>query len=1835
MSNYFITGLDTTLNDTVSYLDLGQLFLDICNNQFVSGFVSYQNNPISKTTYTNPSHLVNKAYVDTVNSGSNNLIFQAVTFTSMVTPVNFTNTIQYSTSVQITNKDITFKQNNLYNAVNSDQIYTFGAGSRSNGGTMGGGMWVMGGQGTYTLAYSYDGINWYPAISSPFTGYCNAVGWNGSMWVAMGSGGSYGVAYSYDGINWIGCMSLSLWNPQVQWGCSGNFVWNGIMWLAYSCSNISNVNFIYSYDGIQWYTNGTGGLVSMTNWSGQLAWNGTIFVLACGGQPSSRDFQYSYDGLKWTYCIFANGAGSQGGYVNAVAWNGSIWSAPGSGNYSYWSRDGMFWFTVLTNWQFNSGPSCNCIWTGTMFLAVSYGNNYNMAYAYTGMNDWTPYNNPIGSNGLSMIAYNGTMFIAPTFQNPNICYYGYTGSFYTFRDTANLWPFTTRGLFACWGGRKENVLYLPQSRTLALGSGIYASVAYSFDGSANWIGGNLVTSWGSGNPTNYNTYTNSSSMFSSGNGAAWNGSMWVAAGTPNNIPQFTTPLTITSSLNFGLNTPGTSVSYFSVENTGFNYPGQGTWTNTSWTMEAWIRLPNTIPNSIDKIMGIAGVYASNFQFGTSTTNGYLTVGGASIDDNRALNDFQWHYVAATVNSGITNGSFYYIDGVQRPKPFTSTLVTSNYMNPFTIGTFNNLFTNQRNFVGEMAEIRVWNYALSPSQIALQWQTNVSPSANGLVAYFNNFPSTGTITTNYSIMNNGLKWAAYAGSYALAGFTDATFSIKPLSYPPYPLSGSVTVPSPLGSNVSNFSYQAPNNGANTGITSDFTNISSATNGNFVSNQNHHQFSVQWTGVFYAQASGSYSFTITGLDDYAMFWIGDNAKDGYYTNTNYNLAGGGTYTVSLNANTYYLIRLIYSEWQGGYNIVFYFTPPGGSAIYNGTGYYFQNYNNDLEIISGSTLPNSVKNGPVLTLTENGTNSVTYDIVNKPVLYNYTGNSILQPQHSLAYSTIYGNTILGNAGNLWIGMGNYTFSVSANNIAWNGNVWVAVGQGLNTLAYSPDGFTWFGLGSNTFYNWGNSLAWNGTFWVAVGQGANTMAYSQDGVQWTGLGNSTFAISGNGVNWNGTMWVATGSGANTMAYSLDAVNWTGLGNRTFFVQGNDVASNVQGTMWVAAGKGGDVGQGNVLAWSPDGINWNKPTGNIWSTQNIFSIAGTSVVHNGKYWIASGQGGNTLAYSSDGNTWTGEGNSAMTYYANRVVWNQGLGSTFFKTNYSTSTGLTLTNGASSQPLWIAAGSPYGTTPSGAIIGNTLGYSRNGFNWFGLGNSVFYNAGQFVAYNGTIWVAGGQGANTIAYSYNGVTWTGIGSKIFSTKAYFAKWNGAIWVAVGQGGNSIGWSQDGINWTGLGAGIFSYGTAVEWNGMMWIAGGNNSGFTSYGNTLAYSFNGTNWIGLGGNAFALSCNSISWNGYMWLGIGGSANWNGSFGASQGNTLAYSLNGFNWFGQGGQYFSGPLSNAGYGQTLAYNGRTWVAGGFNGFGNTWNGTNTASQVGNTMLFSTNGFNWNTVPGSTTIFMNACYNVKWDGKMFIAGGQGYSTGQGGGNTLAFSYNGNSWLGLGNTVFTGNVFGIACKNLFGNKIQLDSNMTNRTQALEIVSDTAYQSGHTGLSVFVNARPFTNAVNPLVINSGFSTIIYNTNTYTIVNGIFGWTNSQILTGQNLLIGNGSGGAYGFLNCVSSQFLIFQTAIIQPILVYQSIYFNPGTYTLSFFAAPRYNNNISGFYSTTQQLTATIGNYSKSTTFTSNTNPWTQYTLNFTISTADNYILQFSSYNTIISDSTLGLTEIAIF
>jgi hypothetical protein len=248
----------------------------------------------------------------------------------------------------------------------------------------------------------------------------------------------------------------------------------------------------------------------------------------------------------------------------------------------------------------------------------------------------------------------------------------------------------------------------------------------------------------------------------------------------------------------------------------------------------------------------------------------------------------------------------------------------------------------------------------------------------------------------------------------------------------------------------------------------------------------------------------------------------------------------------------------------------------------------------------------------------------------------------------------------------------SRGANAVAWNGEKWVAAGNGrTHSLAFSDDGgMTWTGItGKSVFSVEARDVAWNGRMWVAVGRGVNfSTAYSYDGITWMGpvdasgtpvnvfsfdIAGPTAAmsdISGGGIHviWTGKMWVATGTrtliaGSSpaayyTVAYSLDGKSWTGLPesgatSTGFDMYAHGVAWN--GRNYIATGRGTVNTLANftdVMASASASASW-QGLGNT-----VFSVWGRGITWGAKRWMATGRGTNTVAYSTNGRNWQGCG---------------------------------------------------------------------------------------------------------------------------------------------------------------------------------------------------------------------------------------------------------------------------------------------------------------------------------------------------------------------------------------------------------------------------------------------------------------------------------------------------------------------------------------------------------------------------------------------------------------------
>jgi len=316
--------------------------------------------------------------------------------------------------------------------------------------------------------------------------------------------------------------------------------------------------------------------------------------------------------------------------------------------------------------------------------------------------------------------------------------------------------------------------------------------------------------------------------------------------------------------------------------------------------------------------------------------------------------------------------------------------------------------------------------------------------------------------------------------------------------------------------------------------------------------------------------------------------------------------------------------------------------------------------------------------------------------------------------------------------------------------------------------------------------SLDWNGQLFVLTIRGETPLAYnylySYDGTIWTtskDLSNSTVLVNKNpyNVKWTGTNYTMMGnlstSSGNTLLRSSDGIKYSALTTTNLTSPIYDLETNLEFPHTITFPRnmtlalGGAPADTTKIAYSLDeGITWT-PSSN---SAAVFSSTANNAVWNGKLWVAVGSGGNTIATSTDANTWVGRGSYIFTTAGYGVAWSR------------------------EQTQWVACGT--GT--------NSLAYSPDGVYWTPVSNSLtsILSTAFDVRWNGTIWLATGipiTGNKSIAYSYDGRSWSlPTQTNLFDVSGIKLSWNGNMWTAIGRStaadaSSNIATSIDGINW----------------------------------------------------------------------------------------------------------------------------------------------------------------------------------------------------------------------------------------------------------------------------------------------------------------------------------------------------------------------------------------------------------------------------------------------------------
>ena len=499
----------------------------------------------------------------------------------------------------------------------------------------------------------------------------------------------------------------------------------------------------------------------------------------------------------------------------------------------------------------------------------------------------------------------------------------------------------------------------------------------------------------------------------------------------------------------------------------------------------------------------------------------------------------------------------------------------------------------------------------------------------------------------------------------------------------------------------------------------------------------------------------------------------------------------------------------------------------------------------------------------------------------------------------------------------------AVDANDVAYgNGRFVVTSGDSVNGFNawYSTDGINYTqctGPHTDGYAEYLNDIEWNGSMFIIaclVYGAAAELFYSYDGITFYAQddywGTPTTQLRTEAIAYGQGVWVLGGSNysdwlASSMWYSSDGLSWTACTTPDDFDSYCEhIVYNEILERFVAIG-----GPDQKILYSDDGITWTKASDNPLEGTSSTNIMALEAAHPGALFVAVGvsasEDDNTIAYTMDGEEWTGLGLDVFDYGCFGVAFN--------------------------GRMWVAAGWAYDDEEEDA---NSLAYSYDGIHWNGLGNDIFPTGGNAICWSEELelWVAGGEGTwdgdaiHNMAFSEDGINWTYDTTENPGT--YFngwcarIRWNGTYFLATGNTAWHLYHSYDGKNWIGNDnwyndtpeRPFYDYMSDMLWiNSTHWLLGGSDSTYRH--NTLGYLTNVVNdWGGYGLSVFTSRCRALCSNGSLIV-AGGTP-------GTQTNIFAHSSDGLTWTGDGQQSI-GACRALAFG-TDADGEDLWVAGGY-----------------------------------------------------------------------------------------------------------------------------------------------------------------------------------------------------------------------------------------------------------------------------------------------------------------------
>ena len=1389
-----------------------------------------------------------------------------------------------------------------------------------------------------------------------FNGNCNAVVWNGIIWLAGGGSGSGSgllptIASSIDGFSWVPRDVSIIFTSQVY-----GFGWNGSIWVACgsSASTTMGNTIATSPDGITWTGRGSyllGAAGSTASIGGQTMarcsshpTTSTILI----GQNAAINFYYgTADALNVYRFAFSNATAFW-----YAAWNGNLWLATsGTTSAIYTSTDGIIWTTRslggVTATYGVAYSTLHGIWIVTSNPNAS--NTSNIQYSYDTIT-WTAVGPATNTNIYYDVQWSAVSnppgFIAVG-NGPLVAF------LLSSSITAGTVTFTTGTAPSAMTNLFSTVYAQSLGLWIIVGTGA-SQVAYGSAINGSWI-----------------SYT--SPMTTGCNQIAWAPSLGVMVvagegthslmysttglsfiGLGNTFATFTTRATgvvFNTTLNQFVAT-GTGVNTFLSSPDGINWGSIGTTgvdaiaRSVAWSplLNLWTMVGNSGNHSIATSIG-----GTTWVGRTGTT--VFTTGFVVIWIGGALNLFVAGGTGTAIIATSTNGIIW-------------TARTSNLTSTCFCMAWNGTIILAGGASG----------TVSTSPDGITW-TSRTPTANGIAGNVSGCAFSPTLGPTAT------------GLWVLTGSTTNTIIYQAAIIP---LVGGWTAVTSSATTIQNGYAVAWNPTLNHFLLGGGAS-SGTLNSLLTSNDG-----ILWTGFVNLT---QILYTVNCVAWNGTHWVaGGIGSGGSQGGTNFQAAwspdGIGWSGIAIN-----LMTAAFSiAWSGVAN-----TDKG--VVTQATNGVTFNQNNAAWVIVGlgtNTVAYSTYNTVVVpaqpifpaftSLAPGGGVGTLLSVIWYPLGGCWVAGGVFSSAtlifNTLAFPTGTWTAGTGTLTNINTGTG--TIRGLSYGIINNSGVIVAVGNGTSNFNYavSTNGRTNWVQYSTTLFAQGNGIAYNPNsdlFVVTTTGAASTVAITAT----SALGGVLTCTVGSNI----VTGLAVGMSITLSAHSTTAYNTTYIITSVSIVSTNTiftVNSPVIGATSTATG--------TISAHSSLLYTLNPAQNNAWIPCNnaliTSSITTTSVFGGGA--VATGQG-NAIIWNGYMFIVVGQGPQASTYNA-FYVGNQPPAISGIQLPYTTiatsSDGINWRSAptANSQQNYLSVGYRHPITVCGGSGNAFMGYSLdNGLSWIQRSTtSTSFSTNCFcIAYNGYVWLAGGTGGQSLLVSTDGVIWntTGLSAAATypSTTVFGIAWANSLnlWCCVGYGPNTTAFvaiataGPDGRLWTPRGQRLNAgndnsalfYGTgtgsanAIAWNGTFFLVLGFN---TTSSTSLVYSRDGINWAFAANNSTvpmtngqqAYSTGAIAWNGNLWVVV-----------TNQSLNVFYSSNMFTWSTATPTLGMSTGTNAS--RCVAWNGSLFIMGGFGG--NTTAGTALVPTTGGTAVIgpsyatSPDGINWTVrnipVYGTTNTF--------------------------------------------------------------------------------------------------------------------------------------------------------------------------------------------------------------------------------------------------------------------------------